>query len=225
MSVRARIEDALIGKGYGRHEGALLSTLVAIAATSRKRYPRHNVTGDLKRDRVAFTRFLDDECESLWGSERFLEIHMPMIDPGHEEPSIERRPFAEIAYRVLRNPLVHSGTLGTTARFDAHDTGGLRLEWDSGANAFTFNAACLDALISLVVVASENASVFSDWLESGVMSVPVDVSILVGIQINAAISTQVADRQGAMGQFTQRISYNLRLSEQARSRCRRSSGK
>jgi len=40
IGVQARVEDAGVLADNGRYEGALLMLLIAVAATSRKRYPR-----------------------------------------------------------------------------------------------------------------------------------------------------------------------------------------
>ncbi|MCO6438561.1 MAG: hypothetical protein J5J06_15830 [Phycisphaerae bacterium] len=52
MSIRARIEDAVVLWHTGRREGALLSALVAAAATSRKRYPKGRHAYDRRRSLV-----------------------------------------------------------------------------------------------------------------------------------------------------------------------------
>ena len=56
MSVRARIDDAKALYGAHRIEGCLLLLLVAVAATSRKRYPKTRMN-----DGDAFKTFLHDE--------------------------------------------------------------------------------------------------------------------------------------------------------------------
>src|SRR5437868_2893436 len=55
MSIRARVEDALLLWDNGRKEGAFLNVLIATAATSRRRFPdRKHVS-----DRDAFVQFLE----------------------------------------------------------------------------------------------------------------------------------------------------------------------
>lgn len=53
MSIKRRIDDALVLYRAGRFEGALLSALVAAAATSVNEAPK-----ELMRDRVRFETFL-----------------------------------------------------------------------------------------------------------------------------------------------------------------------
>lgn len=54
MSITDRLRDADLLREHGRHEGALLSTLVAVAATARQVYPQDG-------DGEAFRRFLRDQ--------------------------------------------------------------------------------------------------------------------------------------------------------------------
>src|ERR1035441_6386998 len=69
VRVQARIEDAGVLSDNGRFEGALLMLLVAVAATSRKRYPdgtpsRKDASKKMG-DGEAFTTFLRDEIWRL----------------------------------------------------------------------------------------------------------------------------------------------------------------
>ena len=65
IGVQARVEDAGILADNGRYEGALLMLLIAVAATSRKRYPhgtpsKQNPKNNMS-DHEAFATFLRDE--------------------------------------------------------------------------------------------------------------------------------------------------------------------
>jgi len=65
MSIKDRIKDADILFNLGRKEGALLLVLVAVAATSRKRYPK----SEIEYDGEAFRKFVSEEmskCASGW---------------------------------------------------------------------------------------------------------------------------------------------------------------
>jgi hypothetical protein len=56
MSIKERIKDADILFKLGRKEGALLLILVAVAGTSRKRYPKNKF-----KDDKAFMKFVSEE--------------------------------------------------------------------------------------------------------------------------------------------------------------------
>src|SRR5689334_9376605 len=106
IGVYARIEDAGVLADAGRFEGALLMLLVAIAATSRKRYPVG--TKSLKKpsekmgDGEAFKTFLRDE---IW---RLVREHDDAIKFRGQEIPIE-----DFLYKFLRCELVHEGRLPT----------------------------------------------------------------------------------------------------------------
>jgi hypothetical protein len=102
VGVQARIEDAGILADNGRYEGALLMLLVAVAATSRKRYPKgtssKTAAGKKMDDREAFTTFLRDE---MW-----------RLVKEHDDQVVFRSatlPIEEFLYRSLRCELVHEG--------------------------------------------------------------------------------------------------------------------
>ena len=87
MSVRARVEDAQLLWTNGRREGAFLTALIAVAATSRKRFPdRKSVT-----DREAFERFLEAAHSVRLSVEYRGECH----------------PIEHVFYKWFRCELVH----------------------------------------------------------------------------------------------------------------------
>jgi hypothetical protein len=86
--IRNRVEDAKLLWASGRHEGAFLVALIAVAATARRRYPA-------LRDRERFEAFLFD-CHAV----------RMTIEYRGKLHSIER-----ILYKWLRCELVHEGTL------------------------------------------------------------------------------------------------------------------
>jgi len=61
MSIQNRLEDAKVLTDNNRLEGALLSVLIAVAATSRRRYPKP------MRDKEAFTKFVAEEMKKITG--------------------------------------------------------------------------------------------------------------------------------------------------------------
>lgn len=97
MSIRQRIEDAMLLWGSGRREGALLCALVAVAATSRLRFPDRKAV----RDSEAFETFLTSAHPVRLSVEYRSELH-----------SVER-----IFYKWLRCELVHEGGLPADIEF------------------------------------------------------------------------------------------------------------
>jgi hypothetical protein len=113
IGVQARIEDAAQLAERGRLEGALLLLLVAVAATSRRRYPRDpklvaweksrvgkrpNHSNKYLSDGQAFKRFLKDEH---W---RLLKDESPIIQ--FRESGF---PIEDLLYDYLRCNLIHAG--------------------------------------------------------------------------------------------------------------------
>jgi len=61
MSIKNRIEDAQLLWKAGRKEGVFVLALIAVAATSRKRYPKPI------KDPKAFKQFILDEMGTITG--------------------------------------------------------------------------------------------------------------------------------------------------------------
>ena len=102
IGVQARVEDAGVLADNGRYEGAMLLLLVAVAATSRKRYPRSAPSKKNPRkamsDREAFTTFLRDEMWRLVKDQTDFVVYRG-----------EQQPIEEFLYEYLRCQLVHEG--------------------------------------------------------------------------------------------------------------------
>src|SRR5262245_30059230 len=91
MTIARRLEDAKILYDADRHEGALLSVLIAAAATSRLRHP-HKKIGD----REAFESFLRTS---------------PLIRGRALPLNGECVPLESVLYKFFRCTLAHEGTL------------------------------------------------------------------------------------------------------------------
>ncbi len=108
IGIQARIEDAGVLADNGRLEGALLLLLVAVAATSRKRYPakprknkpKPSKPGQPLTDREAFTKFLKDEPER-WHLTKGQDTFVSFRGSAH--------PIEEFLYEYLPCNLVHEG--------------------------------------------------------------------------------------------------------------------
>lgn len=96
MSVLDRIDDAELLWSSGRREGALLSVLVAVAATARKTLPH------IKGDRDCFVNFLKS-------------THSWTISIEHRGEQVDVDHFL---YKWLRCELVHTGGLPMDVRVD-----------------------------------------------------------------------------------------------------------
>ena len=100
MSIKERIQDAEILFQLGRKEGALLSVLVALAATSRKRYPKSYI----KYDGVAFKNFVSDEMSKYapgWKKNTKVQVTF--------RGKLLRMP--DVLYHLIRNELAHTAEL------------------------------------------------------------------------------------------------------------------
>jgi hypothetical protein len=96
MSIRSRIEDAIILWDAGRLEGALLLALTATAATARRRFPDRKIG-----DRQAFEDFLRQGWFERLSIEYRGEVH----------------PVYHILYKWFRCELAHEGALPVDIEF------------------------------------------------------------------------------------------------------------
>lgn len=97
MSIKNRIEDAQLLWKAGRKEGAFVLALIAVAATSRKRYPKPI------KDHKAFKQFILDEMGNVTGG--------PSKNVAFPFKGNDKTPLEDILYHHLRCQLVHEGTM------------------------------------------------------------------------------------------------------------------
>ena len=99
--VRDRVQDALLLWESGRREGAFICTLIAVAATARKRYSDQT-------DRRSFEQFLSD-CY-----------------PGCLQVEFRGKcqPVEHLLYKWLRCQLVHEAGLPTDIQFMEEEQSG-----------------------------------------------------------------------------------------------------
>jgi hypothetical protein len=168
LGIRRRIEDARILWQAGRKEGAFGQILIAIAATARKRYPspprgtkpvpdnQRPHPGEYARDGNAFKTFILDEMEKITGGPKY-NVAFPFQG--------QLTPLEDILYEHLRCVLIHEGGMpdSITLTEPVHEEGKtfnvLRLR-----DPWGFPEGWVDNLLSLVVQAPENESIFRDWL-------------------------------------------------------------
>ena len=140
MSVRDRLDDARVLYASNRRTGALLSALIAVAATSRKRYPR-----DTMGDGEAFKRFLHDEMATLTPARNFrVKFRGALI------------PLEDLLYHVVRCELAHEAELPEDVVFQPGANLSVRVDPDR----ITFSDALINRLANVVQQAAENADVF-----------------------------------------------------------------
>ena len=145
MSVRARADDAKTLYEAHRIEGCLLMLLVAVAATSRKRYPK-----TVMKDGDAFKEFLHDEMKTVTG----CTLNFNLKFRG------ETQPLQDVLYHFVRCELAHEGTIPSDFVLD--DRPGFRVEVTDAA--VTFSEGLLDGLFAAIVHAPENKNEFADVL-------------------------------------------------------------
>ena len=142
MSVRDRVDDALLLWRHGHRQGALLSALVAVAATARKRFPDRRAVGD----RDAFERFLES-------------AHSVRLSVEYRG---ECQAMEHIFYKWFRCELVHEGGLPVDIAFIPDDASGALSVRAGGAPEFLLKLSegWFNHLVHAVVDAPENEALF-----------------------------------------------------------------
>jgi hypothetical protein len=195
MSIRDRLDDARVLYANGRRDGALLSALIAVAATSRRRY--HDAT-----DRQAFIRFLLDEHPALIPSSDWVpkdeNDYIRSIEPSRvldengdrvggywfQVPGCgkwgwpdEMMPLAACLYYLVRNSLAHEATLPENVEFVESGPGVLVFEILE--NRLRLSHGLIDGLARAVTYAPENFDLFPD-----IADMPEDVAawMLFGVR-------------------------------------------
>lgn len=144
MGVADRLHEARVQYRSGLKVGALISLVIAVAATARKRYPRKRYG-----DKASFTGFLRDEMirGGFWGPRLHLLVLMPFRGTDW--------PLEDILYGVLRCNLVHEATLAIDAQYAAATGNGFVVQiTDEGV--FVFQDSLLRCLFRTVHNAEEN---------------------------------------------------------------------
>jgi len=143
MTIRARLDDARLLWKEGRHEGALLSVLIAIAATSKRRY------GQLG-DGEAFRKFVRDEFETVFG--------ISVKDSFNVDFRGTSMPMENLLYKFVRCELSHEAALPADVVFEPNAELAIRTQ----GNRMVFAGPWADRLASAVVLSPENADEFPE---------------------------------------------------------------
>jgi hypothetical protein len=145
MSIRARVEDAILLWKSGRKEGAFLNALVGVAAASRRRFPDRKSVGD----REAFVQFLE------------------AARSGHI--SVEYRgeclPIEQVFYKWIRCQLVHEGELPEDIEFMPDAVPGTYSLRAGGSPEYILKVSewWFHYLITAIISAPENAAEFQGF--------------------------------------------------------------
>ena len=145
MSIRDRIEEAVLLYKNARPTGALLEILVAVAGTSRKRWPRQKFPA--MGDREAFVRFLKEQRSKVmpWGDVRFTLSGKEWL-------------LEDFLYEAMRCHLQHEGELPSHITF-----GGPRApQFSFQKDHVVIGDQFLDDLARAVIGAKENANLFPE---------------------------------------------------------------
>jgi hypothetical protein len=146
MSIRKRVDDALFLWNHNRLEGAFLSALIAVAATSRRQFPNQG-------DRQAFEDFLKQGVFERISVEYHGQIHH----------------VYHIFYKWFRCQLVHEGGLPIDIEFMPDGKPGAVSIRAGGAPEYILKVShgWFYELIHTVVHAPINADLFDDAITKG----------------------------------------------------------
>jgi hypothetical protein len=148
MSIRARVEDAILLWENGRKEGAFLNALVAVAATSRRRFPDRNAIGD----REAFVSFLET-------------AHAVRLSVEYRGECL---PVEQVFYKWIRCQLVHEGGLPVDIEFMPEAFPGMVSVRAGGAPDYLLKVSdgWFDYMVGTVAAAPENAAEFGSQMRT-----------------------------------------------------------
>jgi hypothetical protein len=158
MSIQTRLEEAKLLIENGRYEGALLCVLIALAATSQRRFPRgktQSILNPKKRmgDGESFQTFISQEIPKITDANSF-----------NIEFQGKKRPLGEVLYKWLRCHSVHEAELAPEIEFIPDPTPGqLFIKNQSGPpEIIIFSHSLIIFLADMVARAPENADLLSN---------------------------------------------------------------
>jgi hypothetical protein len=170
MSIKQQVEDAIFLAQNGRHLGALTNLMLAVAASSRKTFPKgktKSVEDPTKKmgDREAFILFVGGRIRKLL----FGDFGGP--DVGNSGISVNFRDkqldVAFILYKYYRCELIHEGELPEDIEFNppslnqnlSVSNGGISVSVSCG-NTMVLDYGWIDLLINAVAHARCNGDIF-----------------------------------------------------------------
>lgn len=170
MSIKQQVEDALFLAKNGRHLGALTNLMLAVAASSRKTFPKGQIKSikepaKMMGDGEAFTLFLGGRIRKIL----FGDFGGP--DTGNSGISVNFKgnqlDVAYILYKYYRCELVHEGELPEDIEFSppADDrnmeisNGGVSVSISTG-NTMKLDYGWIGLLVNAVTYARCNGKLF-----------------------------------------------------------------
>ena len=169
MSVKQQIDDAIFLAKNGRHLGALTILMLAVAASSRKTFPKKktkSIEDPSKEmsDREAFTLFVGGRIKKiLFGDHGGSDIGNSGINVNFKEKQYD---VAYILYKFYRCELIHEGELPEDIEFQPSSTnnlsvsnGGVSVSISSG-HTMVLDYGWIDLLVNAVVQARCNGELF-----------------------------------------------------------------
>lgn len=169
MSIHQQVEDAAFLAQNGRHLGALTILMLAVAASSRRTFPKGTKSLEKPRDpmsdREAFTQFLGGRIRRvLFGNYGSQEFGNSGISVGFKGKQYD---IAFILYKFYRCELVHEGELPEDVEFSTSENGhGLSLSQKglsvsiSAGEKMVLDYGWIDLLSKAVAQARCNGSEF-----------------------------------------------------------------
>lgn len=168
MSIKLQVEDAIFLKEHGRHLGALTSLVLAVAASSRKTFPKGTRSTENPEnkmsDREAFTLFLGGRIRKiLFGDFGGSETGNSGISVNFKD---KQHDIAYIIYKYYRCELIHEGELPEDIEFKPSENEQLSIA-NSGVSisiscgsTMVLDYGWIDLLIEAVVNARCNGKLF-----------------------------------------------------------------
>jgi hypothetical protein len=150
MSIRNRLEDAQYMWEAGRLEGAFVSVLIAVAATSKLVFPKRG-------DKEAFEGFLSQGWFQRISVEYRGEVH----------------PVYHIFYKWIRCELIHEGTIPVDVRFVEDPEQGVLGIRAGGAPEYVLEVSkgWYFELMATVLEADVNRNLLSELTKSGFLPI------------------------------------------------------
>lgn len=164
MSIKIQVEDAIFLMKNERYLGALTNLMLAVAASSRKTYPKKITKSfkypkDIMRDNEAFKVFVSSSMRKmLFGDYSDAKSENTGISVNFREQQFD---LSEILYKFYRCELVHEGELPSDVSFapPENDHSGLSLSISNDSFVLDYNL--LNILLEIVIHARCNRDTFN----------------------------------------------------------------